>query len=297
MNERRAVDCSVIIVSWNVRHLLEGCLASLEKQRIVTSEIIVVDNGSSDGTVEMVQGRFPRVALIESKRNLGFARANNLAYKDAKGRHILFLNPDTELTEDTLQKTVHYLDTHSDVGVLGPKMLNPDGTLQRSVRRFPSLSSQLLILLKLHVFFPRLQTLRRYNAADFSYEQEKDVDQVMGAFFACPRGFLESVGTWDERFFLWFEEVDLCKRAYESGWKVRFVPSLTCTHHGGSSFAQYLSVEQQSFFVRSVVQYFFKHHAFPSVVLLVAVGALSIPLALVEHFVKPLLFRNVRSNA
>lgn len=295
MNER-AVDISVIIVSWNVLHHLKDCLASLQNQHHISYEVHVVDNASSDGTAGHIEQQYPWVRLIASKRNLGFAGANNLALHHAIGRHVLFLNPDTVLEGDTLAQTVRYLDSHSDVGVLGAKMLHKDGSIQRSVRRFPTLLSQLLVLLKLHVFFPSIPSLRAYYAMDFSYENDADVDQVMGAFFACPAAFLQAVGGWDERFFLWFEEVDLCRRARDAGWKVRYTPLVRCTHLGGESFAQLFSVEQQVLFVRSMLRYFWKRRSFLSFVVLAFFGIISVFLALVEQPLKPFLKRYVRPN-
>lgn len=256
---KTSTDISVIIVSWNVRERLVACLSSLAAQEGVRSEVFVVDNASADGSAQMVQEKFSNVRLTANTQNVGFARANNQVLEETSGRHILLLNPDTVLPADALAKTVRYLDAHSDVGVLGCAIRHTDGTLQRSVLHFPTFWSQAMVLLKVQAFTQKPKPLKKYYALDFDYEKEADVDQIMGSFFAVRRAVFDEIGTLDDGFFLWFEEVDFCKRARKAGWAVHYTPSFAITHAGGESFRQLLSIEQQLIFDRSMLRYFRKH--------------------------------------
>lgn len=282
--EQSFVDLTIIIVSWNVREHLDRCLQSSLGQPGVSYEVLVVDNASADQSADLVRERYPNVQLIANHENRGYARANNQAIAKARGKFLLLLNPDTVIHKGTLAATVKYLSEHPKVGILGCRIENEDGSLQRSVRRFPTLVSQIWILLKLHRFFSGLSSLKRYLALDFDYAREQDADQVMGAFFAFRRELLETVGTLDDGFFLWFEEVDFCRRAKNAGWLVRYVPSFAITHVGGESFGQLLSVEQQTFFNRSLLRYFRKHHSVEAWLMLLILTPLSLLLAFVEHF-------------
>ncbi len=256
------IDLSIIIVSWNVRKHLERCLASIEKTRgDLSIEIFVVDNASTDGTVDFVRNfQFPCLAgrqaisnlqFILNKKNLGFAAANNQAITQAKGEYLLLLNPDTELQPHTLQQMMVFMRAHPRCGILGPKLLNGDRTLQPSVRRFPDAWSAIALSLRL--------SAKRYMALDFDYTKEQEADQVMGACFLIRHACMEQIGMLDERFFIWFEEVDYCKRAKDAGWGVWYTSSVAVLHHGGQSFAQVLTAKKQWMFSKSLCYYFWKH--------------------------------------
>ena len=264
------MDISVIIVNWNVRDLLRRCLASIEKYRgILSVESIVVDNASTDGSASMVQKEFTGVKLFRMPKNLGFARANNRALAKAQGRYLFFLNPDAELTPGALEALVAYMDAHPEVAVAAPRIENPDGTYQRgSIRREPTLSSQLLIILKLSHLLPRVHALQRYYYADFDPAREQMVDQVMGSAMFFRRSALDTVGYFDEKFFLWFEEVDLCRRVRQSGAAICYLPQARVIHHGGASFRQEVLITKQLIWYRSVVHYFYKHFGWRHAVVL-----------------------------
>lgn len=250
---------SIIIVSYKVRDLLEKCLNSIEKYRGGLSlEIFVVDNASGDGTAEMVKKKFPQVKLIASDKNLGFARANNLALKQATGEYVLLLNPDTEIFADTLSESLAAFKRHPDCGVLGVHMIYPDGSPQPSVRRLPTVWPILLMLLKLPKIFPHLKSVDRYLASDFDYEKEQEAEQVMGAYMLIPQAVTSKVGLLDERFFVWFEEVDFCRRVRQAGYKVIYTPATKIIHWGGKSFGQQKVVTNQWRFFKSAVLYFLK---------------------------------------
>jgi len=254
------MDLSVIIVSWKVRDLLKKCLESIRSaQGDLSLEIFVVDNDSQDSTVEMVKNEFPNVKLIINDKNLGFAKANNLALRQSRGEYVLLLNPDTELNSEALGHSLEFMRHNSDCGILGAKMFYPDGSLQPSVRRFPTIWPIILMLLKLPKIFPHLKPVDKYLAADFDYNKEQEVDQVMGAFMLMPKAVLDKVGLLDERFFVWFEEVDLCRRVKSAGYKIIYSPDISVIHHGGKSFGQQAVIKNQQLFFTSALKYFLKH--------------------------------------
>jgi len=253
-------DISIIIVSWKVKDLLRKCLESINAARgDLKLEIFVVDNASNDGTAEMMKQDFTAVKLIASDKNLGFAKANNLALKQATGDYVLLLNPDTEIKSDTLAKSIAFMKSHLKCGALGPKMLYPDGSLQPSIRRFPKLWPIALMLLKLPKIFPHLKSIDNYLAADFDYLREQIVDQIMGAYIFMPRQAIEKVGYLDERFFIWFEEVDYCRRLKSAGYEVWYSPDVSIVHVGGKSFAQQATIAKQRLFFMSALKYFLKY--------------------------------------
>jgi len=274
------MDLSVVIVNWKVRDLLEKCLRSVfEQTKGVEFEVFVVDNDSRDGSVEMVMKKFPQAELIASNRNLGFAKANNEAIRRSRGEFVVLLNPDTEIVDNALARMVEFMRRNPQAAICGPRLLNADGTPQPSVRRFPGPGSQLLISLKLHHLLPRLGILKRYFAEDFDYGRAGQCDQVMGAAFMVRRSILQEIGLLDERYFIWFEEVDLCKSAAEAGFQTWYTPSATVIHHGGESFGQVLGPDKQRMFNQSCRRYFWKHHGLPAYVTLAIFHPLSMLLA------------------
>jgi len=257
------LDISIIIVNWNVRDLLEKCLTSIFKQtQGISFEVFVIDNDSTDKSVEMVKEKFPQVKLIANRENRGFAAANNQGIKKARGEFVLLLNPDTEILDNALAKMVNFMRENKNVGVAGCKLLNSDKTLQPSVRRFPTLFSQVLILFKIHHFLPNLKTFRQYFAKDFDYSKTQEADQVMGAFFMIREEIFDQIGYLDENYFIWFEEVDFCKRVKNAGWKVIYTPGAKVVHHCSQSFKQVLSLKKQRIFNKSLSYYFKKHYSF-----------------------------------
>lgn len=255
---------SIVIVSWNVKALLEKCLLSIEEHvESDSTEVIVVDNASSDGTQKMLDDlRFTVYDLrkIFLKENVGFARGNNEGLKHATGDYILFLNPDTEIVGDALQTMVTYMDAHTDIAVIGPKLLNIDGSLQRSVRAFPTLISQLLVLTKIHNFIPRIPSLKKYFALDFDYTKEQPVDQLMGAaLMVCEEALGEVGGTFDTGYRRIFEEVDLCYRFKQAGHTIMYVPTAEVLHHKGASFSKTRIFRKQLDFNQGMLRFFKKY--------------------------------------
>lgn len=256
----KEVEISIVIVNWKVRPLLEKCLKSILADTVdFVTEIFVVDNDSRDGTPEMIMAEYPQVTMIALPYNRGFAKANNLALKQASGKYIFLLNPDTEVQLGFFKTIIKYFETHSQIGMLGPRVLNSDFSLQPSVRRFPSLFSQVIILLKLRNFQFGKLLLAKHLAKDFDYNQEQDAEQIMGAAIAMTRGAFETVGYLDEKFFIWFEEVDYCKRAHKKGVVIRYLPTASILHHSGASFKKHKIFRKQLFFNASLLYYFWKH--------------------------------------
>jgi hypothetical protein len=253
------MDVSVVIVSWKVKDLLKKNLETLFNSKgDIDFEIFVVDNNSQDGTVEMVNKEFPQVNLIANRDNLGFAKANNLAINQARGRYILLLNPDMQVKENTLVNMVTWMDDNPRAGVAGCKLIDDKGGVVPHVREFPRFGDQMAITLKIPHIFPGV--LNNYIIKDFDYSEEREVDSIRGSFFAIRREVIEEIGGLDERYFIWFEEVDYCRRVKEAGWKVMYTPATTCVDYVGKSFIQVPKGKTQKYFRDSMLKYFYKWH-------------------------------------
>lgn len=258
-----AVDLSVIIVSWNVADFLRRCLESLREEAgragVPSFETVVVDNSSSDGTQEVVRASFPEVRLIANPDNRGFTVGNNQGIAASGGRYLLLLNPDCELMPGALRAMVEQMDKGPRVGVVGPQLLNTDGAHQSSRRRFPTLLTALVESTVLQDYFPHSRVLRRYYCQDLPEDGTQEVDWVVGACFMVRRQAIEEVGTLDEEFFMYSEEMDWCFRIKHAGWKVVYFPEARVVHHYAKSSSQDLP-HQHIRFQTSKCRYFAKHH-------------------------------------
>jgi hypothetical protein len=267
---------SAIVVSFNTCELLRQCLQSLVKECAllsagVTAEILVVDNASQDGSAAMVEGEFSGsevpVRLIRSTVNLGFGGANNLALKEARGRYIVLLNSDAFLSPGTLDIAVRHMDGSPSTGFGGARLVGRDGELQPSARRFHSIWSDALVLTGLSARFPRS---RIFGAPDRTWadpEVAAEVDWVPGAFMIMRREALARTGLFDPRFFLYYEETDLCRRVKAAGFAVSYWPDVTVMHIGGESGRQLSSLTAsraasrvELWRMRSTLLYYRKHH-------------------------------------
>lgn len=228
---------SIIIVSYNTRELLKNCINSIymtyPKKDL---EILVVDNGSSDGSPTMVREKFGNVIFIESKENLGFAKANNIGIKKAEGEYILLLNPDTIVTKDCLEKSICYMDKHKDIGILGCKVVMPDGGLDLACRRsFPTPEVSFYRMAGLSKLFPKNRRFGQYNLTYLDENETYEVDSVVGAFMMVRREAIEQVGMLDEDYFMYGEDIDWCYRIKQSGWKVVYYHEAVIFHYKGAS--------------------------------------------------------------
>jgi N-acetylglucosaminyl-diphospho-decaprenol L-rhamnosyltransferase len=256
------VDLTVIIVSWNVRELLRRCLCSLTPALASLkggSEIIVVDNASTDGSPEMIATEFPGVQLIRNADNRGFTAASNQGLAMSQGRTLLLLNPDTEVVGEAVATMVDYIETHPHVGALGPQLRYPDGSLQSSRRRFPTLATALVESTVLQEWWRDNRILRRYTMADTPDDAVQPVDWVVGACLMVRRAAFEQVGGLDEGFFMYSEEMDWCYRIKDAGWEVIYLPTATVIHHEGKSSEQ-VAPARHIYFQSSKVRYFRKVH-------------------------------------
>lgn len=254
----------VIIVSWNAKADLRACLESLVESTVTPSrvEVVVVDNASSDGSPEMVRTEFPAVTLRETGANLGFSGGNNVALADNKSDYVFLLNSDAMLPKGGLDTLLEWADTTPDAGLIGPKVINPDGTLQFSCRRWPTPQAGLFRNVYLGKLFPQNQPAADYLMRDFDHASPLDVDWLSGCAMLMRRECLEQVGLLDEKtFFMYCEDMDWSLRVHEAGWRVVYAPVVSVTHKiGGSSdqVAERMIVEHS----RAMVRFWKKHQAF-----------------------------------
>lgn len=286
---------SIVIVNWNTEKLLKWCLNYIyQRTKDLEFEIFVVDNNSDDESVKMVEDNYPEVKLIKNRKNFGFAKANNKAIKKAKGKYILLLNADTKILDEALNKMILHMDENDNCGVSGCRLLNPDNSLQPSCRTFPTLKSQVIILLKLHNLFPNLKTIREYYMLDWKHDRKRKVDQVMGACLMVRKKVFDKVGLLDEGYFIWFEEVDFCKRVKKAGYDICFMPEAEVIHEKAASFDQVTSVKKQRMMNNSMMRYFKKHEPWSSYLIIASLYPVSLGLALLVQIFKT--FKPVKKN-
>ena len=231
------MQLSVIIVNYNVRHFLEQCLYSVQKAcKGLTAEVIVVDNHSSDNSIEYLSSKFPSVRFISNTENYGFARACNQGLQHSNGHYILFLNPDTIVAEDSFQKCISFFESHPEAGALGVKMTDGSGRfLKESKRAFPSPLTSLYKLFGLARLFPRSATFARYHLGNLDENKNNEVDVLAGAFMMISKEVLDKVGSFDETFFMYGEDVDLSYRIQQAGYKNYYFAGTSIIHFKGES--------------------------------------------------------------
>ncbi len=252
---------SIVILSWNTRDLLEACLRSIyEGPRRVAFEVVVVDNASEDGSADMVAERFRKALLVRNRENEGYARGNNIGILRSRGDYILLLNSDTEVREDALERMVDFLASHPEYGACGARLIHPDGSVQKACMRFPTLMVPLFFDTFIEKLFPGNRVVRHYFMRDFDHETSIDVEQPPGTCFMF-RGEIENrVGLLDEALFLFYNDVDYCKRIWEAGYKIRFLAGAEVMHHLGGSTRKYGDFGLE--WHRNRVRYFRKHFGF-----------------------------------
>jgi len=270
---------AIIIVNWNTGNCLADCLRSLAStpDKGMVEEVIVVDNASSDRSIVQAKQvvsdttNKPTVRFIINDRNLGFAAANNLGLRRLEERgstaHVLLLNPDTIVLPGMIKNMVTLLDRNERVGIVGPKLLNADKTLQPSVRNFPGAKEMILFTLKLGA---------KVKEARIDYGQEQAVEQVMGAVFMIRQECRQQVGYLDDGFFVWFEEVDYCRQARNLGWEVWYTPSAQGIHLGGVSFRQVVGIRKNWPWLKSMLRYTRKYLSTPLVVLIYLISSVNV---------------------
>jgi len=253
------MDLSIIIVTWNSEKYIRNCLDSiLLSTGDLQYEIILVDNGSADQTVRSVEELYPQVNLIPNRKNAGYARANNQGIEESAGEYILLLNPDTEVLENALISMLQFSEENTRVGALGPRLLNPDKTIQPSCREFPTYAALIWEFSGLSRIFPKSKIFSRWRMGYFKFNQKREVDQPMGSCLLLRRATLQDMGIFDENFPMFFNDVDLCYRIKQAGWKIYYYPDAQVLHHKGASTGQ---VKRRMIWLSHVAFFrFFKKH-------------------------------------
>lgn len=222
---------SIIIVNWSAGHLLKDCLESIYRNTIkINCEIFVVDNASTDGSLEMVRKEFPQVKLVENKSNLGFAKANNQAISKSSGMYILLLNPDTIVQKDAFQNMIEFMDTHPQTGVVGSKVLYADGSLQLSCGHFPSLRTEFFHSTLLGEIFPKSPFIGNFRMSNWDHSSVREVDWVSGSCLLVRKAVITDVGLLDEAIFMYAEDIDWCYRIKNAAWKIYYLPQSKIIH-------------------------------------------------------------------
>jgi len=252
-------DVSIIIVNWNGKEYLLKCLNSLSNSVGYSGEIIVVDNASSDGSAYLIESNYPDVKLLRNEENRGFARASNMGMRRSSGRYLCLVNSDVIVSEDCIQKLVIFMDENQEVGMVGPKVLNVDGTLQPTCKHFPSIWNSLCQALGLNNLFPKSVFFSECCMRYWPHDSIRSVDTLGGCFLMVRRKALDEVDLLDEDFFFYGEDIDWCKRFHKAGWDVVFYPQAEIIHFGGASSKNapirfYLEMQKAD------LQYWRKHH-------------------------------------
>jgi N-acetylglucosaminyl-diphospho-decaprenol L-rhamnosyltransferase len=235
------MDLSIVVLNYNTRDFLRACLRALqgEGSASISTEVLVVDNASSDGSAEMVAAEFPWVRLIRSPRNGGFAHGNNQGLREMRGSAALLLNPDTLIPPGGIAQLWEALKQHPEAGVIGPKLVRPDGSMHLACRRsFPTPSVAFYRVSGLSRLFPKSPRFGRYNLTYLDENEPMEVDSVCGACMLVRRAVIQRIGLLDERFFMYGEDLDWCFRTREAGWKVRYEPSVVVQHQHGAASRQ-----------------------------------------------------------
>lgn len=263
------IDISVIIVNWNVKDLLDKCLASLHNGTIAINqpqgnlpviEIIIVDSYSSDDSLDMVRDNYPDVRLLPQDENIGFTRGNNMGFREAQGRYLFLLNPDTEIIDDALPRLFNYMENQRGVGIIGTHTLNTDGSHQSTRRRFPTLITGIFESTWLSNYAPQ-SIDNYYKMLDTDDNAILEVDWVQGSAMLVRRNVYERIGGLDEGYVMYSEEMDWCKRTKDAGWKVVYHGEAFITHHSGKSSDQ-IGAFKHIHFHTSKLRYFRKHHGY-----------------------------------
>lgn len=262
----KPADISIVVVTWNVRDALRECLESIDREADVPFELIVIDNGSADGspeflkTLEVRNPNCTRFEVILNPDDLGYSTAANQGIRKSSAPNVLLLNPDTVTAPRTLSNLLRVAERYPTLGVLGVRILNSDGSPQSSVSEIPTLRSQLELRLGLHKSVAYHKFLRRPIPAKFDYSREAVVPQIKGAVAFITQRALARVGLWDDGFFLWFEDTDYCKRVRDAGLEVRYTPEATVYHRSQAGLSKMPFWERQGIWNHSIRRYFRKHH-------------------------------------
>jgi GT2 family glycosyltransferase len=285
---------AVCIVNYNTRDLLRECLHSVLREK--ADELVVVDSASTDGSVEMLALDFPSIRAIALEQNVGFGAAANRGIEHCHSEHVFLLNADTQLKPGALQSLNNYLAVHDQAAIVGPRILNPDGTIQTSCFHFPTPFHIFLYVSGLYQLIPQLPILKKRTLQKMSSQAPLAVPWILGAALAFRRDQIQLLGGFDERFFMYFEEVDLCYRFFAQGKQIHFLPEAEIIHVGGASTAHLLNWPYIQFFI-SLSEFYRKHYSRPQLTEMVFVVKMVAFFKLVHDFLLMKLTRDVKAQS
>jgi N-acetylglucosaminyl-diphospho-decaprenol L-rhamnosyltransferase len=283
-------DITVVVVSYNTAHLLDRLFSALAAaQGSLRIQTIVVDNASRDNSVELLRSQYPTVELIENPTNPGFGRANNQAVPKIRGRYVLLLNTDAFVSTDTLLKTLSFMESNPQCGILGVKLVGENGSLQPCCRYFPTPWNVFLVNTGFDRFFPNT---RLVDDMKWDHSRIRECDWVPGCYYLTRKQLVEQIGLFDPRFFLYYEEVDHCRRAHQAGWKVYFYPNTEVVHIGGESAKADAALTDAGrqigrLQIESELLYFRKHYGLRGLMAAIVLTACGTLLAHVKDAVRP----------
>ncbi len=249
---------SIIIVNFNAVKILKNCLDSIQQNTTVSHEIILIDNHSIDGSVAFIRDNYPKIKFIENQENLGFSRANNQGLEIAQGDYVLFLNNDTELLPDSLERLLQFLQENPEVGAVGPQLLYPDNSFQLSTGLFPSIWNEW----KMKNIVKKLDAGDKIfqNELALQFQQQQDVDWITGACILTRYDLVTELGGFDEKMFMFFEDVDLCKRIQNTGYRIVYFPTAKIIHHQGITYKGKRDTKK-TIYRQSQKYYYSKHNS------------------------------------
>jgi GT2 family glycosyltransferase len=259
------MELSIIIVTHNSANVIEECLVSILNNLVnIVYEIIVVDNNSTDKTLEILSNfEYNRFTIVKNKQNVGFAKANNLGFRKATGEFILILNPDVIFDKKTdIKILINELDKNENVAIVAPKLIYENGLLQESARSFPNPLVLFIRGFNLGKFFNRYEFYKNYFLSDSNDNYPREVDWVIGAFILIKKNLLIKVNYFDEKFFMYYEDADLCLRLLRNGYKTLYFPAITVTHKYKRESAKKLFSVLKMYHIKSILRFYIKHFSY-----------------------------------
>lgn len=276
---------SIITVTWRSRDLISAFIDSMKSNLAgFDYELIIIENNSGDGIVEYVQEKYPDVKIYQQPDNAGYAKGMLKGFEYSQGEYVAFMNPDMTISSNIFEVLILKLQNDKSIGLIAPQLRYPDGSLQMTVKRDPTLKEQILILLKLHHFI-NTQSLFNYLAKDFDYSKEQKVEQLMGAFLMCRREVLQKFN-WDAEYPLWWEDVQICIDSRKAGFNNLYSPDVFVFHHEGKSFAQVVSLTKQKRFNYGMRLYFIKNSNYLSYLIVSILSPISLLLAWISQMLQ-----------
>lgn len=295
MTIKNKIDVSICIVNWNTKELLRECLKSIKERTAgLAYEIIILDNDSRDESVQMVKSDYPECLIVESKENLGFARGNNEAVKNASGKYIFYLNPDTELITNAICGMFFFLEKHADFGAVGCQLVTSAGQIQYTcARTFPSPLNQFSLLAMLNKLFPQSRQLSTVEMDYWDHADSREIDCLSGACIMARQHIIDRLNGFDEAFFMYAEDVDLCYRISSEGWKIYYLAEERIFHHEGASTKKKANRHFSAIMQRASNYYFLTKHfgRIKALKYRAAVGVGSIIRLFVLMFLMPVLVK------